>query len=99
MSVRKEIDELLQANVITEETAQRIRQYYEENTGSANRRLVVIFGILGALLSGMGVILIMAYNWAEMGIQTKTIMAFVPLLIAQIAGLDRTSTRLSCSHV
>src|SRR5690625_1705135 len=86
MSVRKEIDELLQANVITEETAQRIRQYYEENTGSANRRLVVIFGILGALLSGMGVILIMAYNWADLGIQTKTIMAFDPLLIAQIAG-------------
>lgn len=86
MSIRKEIDELLEAQVISEETAQKIRHYYEENTGSANRRLVVIFGILGALLSGMGVILIMAYNWADLGIRTKSIMAFVPLVIAQLAG-------------
>jgi len=86
MRLRKEIDELLQANVITEETAQKIREYYEGNSGSANRRLIVIFGILGALLSGMGVILIMAYNWADLSVAIKSIIAFVPLFIAQLAG-------------
>src|SRR5699024_5056903 len=50
------------------------------------RRLIVIFGILGALLSGMGVILIMAYNWADLSVAIKSIIAFVPLFIAQLAG-------------
>lgn len=86
MRLKKEIDELVQAKVITEDTAGKIRQYYEENPGSANRRLIVIFGILGALLSGMGVILIMAYNWADLSIGMKSVIAFVPLIIAQIAG-------------
>src|SRR5690606_37898099 len=87
MSLKKDIDELLQSEVITEETAVRIRQYYEDHSGSANHRLIVIFGVLGALLSGMGVILIMAYNWVELTTVTKSIIAFFPLLIAQIAGL------------
>lgn len=87
MSLKKDIDELLQADVISQDTADRIRHYYEENNGSANHRIILIFGILGALLSGMGVILIMAYNWIDLTTQTKTIISFLPLLIAQMAGL------------
>ncbi|MBY5959588.1 DUF2157 domain-containing protein [Membranicola marinus] len=87
MSLKKELDELLQSEVISEETAARIRRYYKENPGTANRRLIVIFGILGALLSSMGVILIMAYNWVDLTIRTKTMIAFLPLLIAHLAGL------------
>lgn len=78
---------MLQSDVISEETAVRIRKYYYENPGSANHRLIVIFGILGALLSGMGVILIMAYNWVDLSTNAKTIIAFTPLFIAQLAGL------------
>lgn len=87
MSLKKDIDELLQAEVITDQTAERIRKYYEETSGSANHRIILIFGILGALLSGMGVILIMAYNWVDMTTQTKSIISFFPLFIAQMAGL------------
>src|SRR5690606_20149758 len=61
-------------------------QYYDGHTGSASHRLVLIFGILGALLSGMGVILIMAYNWEDLTTQTKTIIAFTPLALAQLSG-------------
>ncbi len=86
MSLKKELDELLQEDVISEETAVRIRKYYNENPDSANHRLIIIFGILGALLSGMGVILIMAYNWVDLSTNTKTIIAFTPLFIAQLAG-------------
>lgn len=87
MSLKKELDELLQSDVISEETAARIRTYYNENAGSANHRLIVIFGIMGALLSGMGVILIMAYNWVDLSTNTKSIIAFTPLFLAQIAGV------------
>lgn len=87
MSLKKDIDELLHSEVITEETAVRIRQYYQDHAGSASHRLIVIFGVLGALLSGMGVILIMAYNWVELTTVTKSVVAFFPLLIAQLSGL------------
>lgn len=87
MSLKKDINELIEANVISPETADRIRTYYEENSGSANRRLILIFGIFGALLSGMGVILIMAYNWMDLSITTKSIISFLPLVIAQLVGL------------
>jgi len=87
MSVKNDIDELLAANVITPEIADRIRQYYQENPGSASRRLILIFGVLGALISGMGVILILAYNWVDLSIQTKSIISFLPLALGQIAGL------------
>lgn len=86
MSLKIDIEELIRAEVISEETGTKIRQYYDVKSGSANHRLILIFGILGALLSGMGVILIMAYNWVDLTTQTKTIIAFTPLAIAQLAG-------------
>ena len=86
MSLKIDIEELVQADVISEETGAKIRQYYDGRTGSASHRLILIFGILGALLSGMGVILIMAYNWEDLTTQTKTIIAFTPLALAQLSG-------------
>ena len=87
MSLKNDIEELLRAQVITEETAADIHQYYEDKPGTANRRLIIIFGVLGALLSGMGVILIMAYNWIDLTVFTKSLISFIPLLIAQAFGL------------
>lgn len=86
MSLKNDIEELLSANVIDSDTAARIRKYYDEHPGSASHRLILIFGVLGALISGMGIILIMAYNWSDLSIQTKSIISFIPLALAQITG-------------
>ncbi len=81
----KELPELVQANVLTAETAENIRSYYRaKNPGSANR-LIVAFGILGALLSGLGIILIVAHNWDNFSRETKTLLAFGPLVLGQLA--------------
>lgn len=87
MSLRKDLNELMRADVISEETADRIRRFYEDNPGSVNRRLIMIFGVLGALVSGMGVVLIMAYNWENLSTDTQSAIAFFPLLTGHLIGL------------
>ena len=84
MSLKKDIDELLQAEVISEDTATRILNHYAQKKGNPTKRLFVIFGILGAVLIGLGIILMVAHNWDELPRSTKTILAFVPLVLGQL---------------
>lgn len=83
MKLRKELADLLQAGIIDEATAQRINDYYDSRSGSPQSRLIIVFGILGALLVGLGIILILAHNWDDLSKTTKTVIAFLPLLIGQ----------------
>ena len=76
MNILKELTELTKENVITQETAERIRDYYENKSSSSTNRLFIIFGILGAILVGLGVILVIAHNWDELTRGTKTFFAF-----------------------
>ena len=84
MSIQKEIPDLLKAGVITQETAKRIQEYYRNEKGSSSNRFLIVFGILGAILTGLGIILIIAHNWDELSRVTKTTFAFLPLLIGQL---------------
>ena len=84
MSILKDISELLKAGVITQETANRIQDYYKIKGSSSTNRLFIVFGILGSILVGLGIILIIAHNWDELSRGTKTIFAFLPLLTGQI---------------
>lgn len=84
MSLQKDIIELLNAGVINQETASTIRDYYESKKDNSGSKLFIVFGILGAILVGLGIILILAHNWDELTKSTKTFLAFVPLLIGQI---------------
>ena len=80
---RKEIAELLDAGVIDTATAERIDHYYDTKSGPPVNRLLLVFGILGALLISLGIILILAHNWDELTRTVKTGIAFVPLIIGQ----------------
>ncbi|MFT4970160.1 MAG: putative membrane protein [Chitinophagales bacterium] len=83
MRILKDIEELLENKVITEETASGIRTFYQGKKEGSQNRLFAIFGILGALLVGLGVVLIIAHNWDNMSRGIQTLLAFLPLLIAQ----------------
>ncbi|WP_187260837.1 DUF2157 domain-containing protein [Pontibacter beigongshangensis] len=82
----KDLPELVQAGVITQETADRIRAYYTAGAGKPQNRLLLVSGILGALLIGLGIILIIAHNWDDLNRSAKTALAFLPLLIGQLLG-------------
>ncbi len=83
--LERALPELIKAQVITSDTAQRITAYYLAKEEAKPNRLFTIFGVLGALLSGLGIILIIAHNWDGMPRNLKTVFAFFPLIIGQIA--------------
>ncbi|MDB5256035.1 MAG: hypothetical protein JWM14_730 [Chitinophagaceae bacterium] len=85
MNLKKELADLVAASVITQETADNIQNYYAGKSEPSSNKLFVIFAILGALLIGLGVLLIIAHNWDELSVSTKTVLAFVPLVISQLA--------------
>ncbi len=84
MSIYKDINELIKAGVITDDTANRIQEYYGSRNGSSVNRLFIVFGVIGAILVGLGIILIIAHNWDELHRSTKTMFAFFPLILGQV---------------
>ena len=83
-NIINELPALLKANVISEETAQKIKEHYARNGDENQNKLFMIFGILGAILSGLGIILILAHNWDDLSNSVKSIISFLPLLIGQL---------------
>ena len=80
---RKELDELVNANVISFETSNSIFNYYENQKKENPNRFPIIVNILGALLVGLGIILVVAHNWDSLNKLTKTFIAFLPLVAGQ----------------
>jgi uncharacterized membrane protein len=83
--LQKDIQELVEANVISPEIANAIQDYYIQKEESSPNKLVIVFGILGALLVGLGIILIIAHNWDTLSRGIKTLLAFIPLVLGQLA--------------
>lgn len=81
--VLNELDELLEAAVITEDEAGRIRNYYAQKPQPENNRQIIIFAILGSLLVGMGLILIIAHNWDALPKAMKLGIGLFPMFVAQ----------------
>src|SRR4051812_7358483 len=79
----KDLADLEAESIISTQTATDIRNWYGKKEQGSPGRLGVILGILGALLAGSGILLIIAHNWDELGKLTKTIFAFLPLLLSQ----------------
>ena len=94
-SLLKELPGLVTAGVITQETAERIILHYQQEKQTAPNNLTIILGILGAVLAGSGVLLIVAHNWDDLSVTVKTVLAFLPLLLAQLACAYTLSQRKS----
>jgi uncharacterized membrane protein len=84
MKLLNELSDLVKSGVISQETAERISDYYQTEKKQSSNRLFIVFGVLGAVLVGLGIILIMAHNWDQLSRGTKTFFAFLPLLTGQI---------------
>lgn len=84
--LQRDLSQLLQAEIITPQVEQDISGYYaSKKTGKESiNTLLIIFGILGSLLVGLGIILILAHNWDQFSRSMKTLFSFVPLVIGQL---------------
>ena len=55
----KELPHLVANNVISAQTATDIERYYAGKKDPENNMLLTVFGVLGGLLTGLGIILIL----------------------------------------
>jgi Predicted membrane protein (DUF2157) len=79
----KDLQELVDANVLPREMADQIIQYYQSKKQPPDRKFTIVLGILGALLIGSGIVLLVAHNWDQMSRVMQTVFAFLPLAIGQ----------------
>ena len=82
--VKVNLKELVQAGIITHVQLEKIELFQQDKHKIQANGLLLLFGILGATLIGLGVILIIAHNWDNFPKYAKTCLAFLPLIIGQI---------------
>ena len=79
----KVLPELVEAELLTAAQGESIRKYFDNKHDKSQSRLMIVFGILGSLLTGLGIILILAHNWDNFSTVVKSVLAFFPLVVAQ----------------
>lgn len=102
MKLNLDLRELVHAGIIDKATSDSILAYHQKQKEEAPNRLLVVFGILGAILVGLGIILIIAHNWENLNRSSKTIIAFLPLIASQALSFysilrERSKTWLEAS--
>ena len=80
--LRGQLPELVAAGAISSENAAAIERHYGPVESRTNFGFVIL-ATVGAALVGAGIILIIAHNWDDLSRATRTVIAFIPLLIAQ----------------
>ncbi|WP_371361524.1 hypothetical protein SRRS_29080 [Sporomusa rhizae] len=82
----RELPKLVDEGIIPAESAERIKEYYGSgSTKTGSRTFLVIFGVIGALLVGLGIILILAHNWPQLTKLYRLSISMGFLVAAQIA--------------
>ena len=82
-----ELPSLLEGGVVDGAAAERLRRHYETAAGRSRNWALTVFGILGGALVGLGIILLLAHNWADLSRAARTALAFAPLVAAQLLAL------------
>ena len=79
----QELPDLVDQGVLDERNAKKLHDHYLPHLDGASlgRRFLVV---LGALLMGMGVILLIAHNWPQWTRDMRTVICFLPLVLGQI---------------
>lgn len=81
----EELPDLIAKGVLTQENAQKLRAHYGEvKVKSGFQLALIVCGILGALLIGLGIILIFAHNWNELSRPLRAGLSLAPLVLGQV---------------
>ncbi len=78
-----ELPALVRDRVLSEDSAARLRAHYESRDSARPGLGVIILGVLGALLVGLGIILLIAHNWPDWSRGARTFISYAPLLTGQ----------------
>ena len=77
---------LVKEGLLSDLQGRGINDYYARKEGAGRNVALMIFAIIGSLLIGSGIILLIAHNWEFMSRPVRSVLAFMPLLIAQAIG-------------
>jgi uncharacterized membrane protein len=80
--LRGQLPELVAAGAISSQNAAAIDRHYGPAESRTNFGFVIL-ATVGAALVGAGIILLIAHNWDDLNRATRTVIAFIPLLLAQ----------------
>ena len=84
----RELPGLVDKGILNQETADKLRHYYGEvRSVSKTTAMLIILGTIGALLIGLGIILLLAHNWEQFSRFTRAILSLAPLVIGQSLAL------------
>ena len=81
--LRGQLPELVASDVITSESARTIELHYESTEPRSGLGFILL-AIVGSALIGAGIILLIAHNWDQLNRATRSVIAFLPLITAQI---------------
>ena len=78
-----QLPELVEKGILTQESADALRVYYQcDAPGHTQRLAIIVCAILGGTLIGAGIILLIAHNWDDMGRPARTVLSVLPLFAA-----------------
>lgn len=80
-----ELPQLERDKIVDAETAARLRARYTQDAQSEPQLAAPLTALLGALLVGLGLILLIAHNWDQWPLTLRLIVAALPLAAAQAA--------------
>lgn len=84
MAIRQDLQELLDKGVIEREVFDKLQAYYSSKRKEKPNLMLLVFGVIGAILVGAGLILLIAHNWDDYPHSIKLLCAFGPLILGQM---------------
>jgi uncharacterized membrane protein len=83
-NIINDLQELIAEGLLSEDAAQKIKAFYKQKELQQPQRINIVFGIIGSVLVGLGIILMVAHNWDELNRTLKAFFSFLPLIIGQL---------------
>jgi len=80
----KELPDLVSKGVLAQPAADRLREHYGDIKSVDKKWFVIILcSVLGALLIGLGIILLFGHNWEELSRPVRAVLSLLPLMVGQ----------------
>ncbi len=84
----QELPNLVNKGVLPQETANKLREHYGElRTADKKWFVIILCSVMGALLIGLGIILLFGHNWEELSRPVRAVLSLLPLALGQALAL------------
>lgn len=83
--LNQELEKWVSQRLVSVEQAEKISALYPV-ARSSKSTASALFSILGAVCLGLGVILLFAYNWDQLGRLARTFISFAPVVVSGVLG-------------